>query len=64
MSRPEKLEKVIGYTFTDEDLMTQALGGENPNPGDPVFSVYGANKLKFRVRSHPDVAAIHYPDLV
>ena len=25
MSRPEKLEKVIGYTFTDEDLMTQAL---------------------------------------
>jgi isopenicillin N synthase-like dioxygenase len=46
------------------DLMTQAPGGENPNPDDPVFSVYGANKLKFRVRSHPDVAAIHYSDLV
>ena len=30
----------------------------------PIFSNYGDNWLKFRVRSHPDVAAKHHPDLV
>lgn len=58
------LEAKIEPIPLPSDLMAQAPGGENPNPDDPVFSVYGANKLKFRVRSHPDVAAIHYPDLV
>ncbi|MBT5873446.1 MAG: isopenicillin N synthase family oxygenase [Candidatus Latescibacteria bacterium] len=46
------------------ELALDAVGGENTDPDDPVFSVYGANKLKFRARSHPDVAAIHYPELV
>ena len=39
-------------------------GGQTPNPKDPVFATYGENWLKFRLRSHPDVAAIHHADLL
>jgi isopenicillin N synthase-like dioxygenase len=45
-------------------MRAEAPGGQNAGPGDPVFSNYGDNWLKFRVRSHPDVAEIHHPDLV
>ena len=45
-------------------LAAEAPGGQNSRPGDPIFATYGDNWLKFRVRSHPDVAAIHHPDLV
>lgn len=45
-------------------LAALAPGGQNANPDDPVLSTYGDNWLKFRIRSHPDVAAIHHPDLV
>lgn len=46
------------------ELAADAPGGQNAKPGDPIFSNYGDNWLKFRVRSHPDVAAIHHPDLL
>jgi isopenicillin N synthase-like dioxygenase len=45
-------------------LAAEAVGGQNVDPNDPVFSTYGENWLKFRLRSHPDVAAIHHADLV
>ena len=45
-------------------LAAQTRGAANDRPGDTIFSNYGDNWLKFRVRSHPDVAAIHHPDLV
>lgn len=45
-------------------LRAEAPGGQNARPGDPIFATYGDNWLKFRVRSHPDVAAIHHPDLL
>jgi isopenicillin N synthase-like dioxygenase len=45
------------------DLAAEARGGANA-PGDTIFPNYGDNWLKFRVRSHPDVAEIHHPDLV
>lgn len=45
-------------------LAARARGATNERPGDTIFSNYGDNWLKFRVRSHPDVAAIHHPDLV
>ena len=41
-----------------------APGGQNTNPKDPVLATYGENWLKFRLRSHPDVAAIHHADLL
>ena len=45
-------------------LAAQAPGGQNANPADPVLATYGDNWLKFRLRSHPDVAAIHHADLL
>jgi isopenicillin N synthase-like dioxygenase len=31
----------------------------HPDPSDPIFSVYGRNAWKSRLRAHPDVAAAH-----
>ncbi|MEO6571004.1 MAG: 2-oxoglutarate and iron-dependent oxygenase domain-containing protein [Ilumatobacteraceae bacterium] len=45
-------------------LAAEAPGGQNARPGDTIFSNYGDNWLKFRLRSHPDVAAVHHADLV
>ena len=45
-------------------LAAEAAGGASTRPDDTIFSNYGDNWLKFRLRSHPDVAAIHHPDLV
>jgi len=45
-------------------LAAAAPGGQNANPADPVLATYGENWLKFRLRSHPDVAERHHPDLL
>ena len=36
-----------------------AHAGRHPDPSNPIFSVYGRNAWKSRLRSHPDVAAAH-----
>jgi isopenicillin N synthase-like dioxygenase len=46
------------------ELAAHAPGGQNPNPDDPIFATYGENWLKFRLRSHPDVAEIWHADLL
>jgi isopenicillin N synthase-like dioxygenase len=46
------------------ELAAEARGGENADPHDPIFKRFGDNYLKIRLRSHPDVAAAHYRDLV
>jgi isopenicillin N synthase-like dioxygenase len=33
--------------------------GHRADPSDPIFSVYGRNAWKSRLRAHPDVAAAH-----
>ncbi len=38
--------------------------GVEKDPTNPISGVYGENMLKSRLRAHPDVAAIHHPDLV
>ncbi|WP_130177857.1 isopenicillin N synthase family oxygenase [Cryobacterium sp. SO1] len=38
--------------------------GITVDPENPIFTTYGENVLKSRMRAHPDVAAIHHPDLV
>lgn len=38
--------------------------GLTVDPLNPLFREVGANHLKSRLRSHPDVAAAHHPDLV
>ncbi len=44
-------------------LAAEAPGGANPDPSDPVFSRFGDNYLKIRLRSHPDVACRYYSDV-
>lgn len=45
------------------DLAAHARGVTR-DPENPIHSLYGENALKSRLRAHPDVAAIHHPDLV
>jgi isopenicillin N synthase-like dioxygenase len=46
------------------ELAAEARGGENADSNDPVLKRFGENYLKIRLRSHPDVAAAHYADVV
>ena len=38
--------------------------GITADPDNPIFGTYGENALKSRLRAHPDVAAIHHPELL
>lgn len=38
--------------------------GVSADPANVISGTYGDNLLKARLRAHPDVAAIHHPDLV
>ena len=58
------MESTLAPIDLPPELAAKAVGGQNHNPDDPVFATYGDNWLKFRIRSHPDVAAIHHRDLI
>ena len=58
------MDSILQPVVLPAALAEHAPGGQNADPKDPVFERYGQNWLKFRLRSHPDVAAIHHPDLV
>lgn len=45
------------------ELATQASGGQNIDPNNPVFTTFGANALKTRMRSHPEVKERFYADV-
>ncbi len=45
-------------------LAEQTDGGQNADAADTVHAVFGDNFMKFRMRSHPDVAARHHADLL
>ena len=44
-------------------LADKAAGTQDTNPDNKVFSTFGVNTLKTRLRSHPDVTAAHYADV-
>lgn len=44
--------------------LAHAASGYTRDPDNPLFRDVGANTLKGRLRSHPDVAARHHPDLI
>ena len=46
------------------ELAAAARGGQNADPNDPCSRRFGDNYLKIRLRSHPDVAAAHYADVL
>lgn len=45
------------------ELASEAPGGDNDDPDNPVFPTFGANQLKTRMRSHPDVTAAFYAEV-
>jgi len=46
------------------DELAAHARGVTEDPSNPIHSLYGENALKSRLRAHPDVAAIHHPDLL
>ena len=60
---PRYEAKIEPVTLPPE-LAAAAPGGESANPDNPIFSNYGFNSLKVRLRAHPDVAERHHADLL
>ena len=52
-----RLDAQIPTLTLRPDLAARA--GRRADPSDPIFSVYGRNAWKSRLRAHPDVAAAH-----
>jgi isopenicillin N synthase-like dioxygenase len=52
-----RLDAQIPMLSLPDDLAARAA--LHPDPADPIFSVYGRNAWKSRLRAHPDVAAAH-----
>jgi isopenicillin N synthase-like dioxygenase len=46
-----------------QDLALKATGTQDTNPENRVFSMFGVNTLKTRLRSHPDVTSAFYYDV-
>ncbi len=59
-SRPDATIPVIDLP---EDLK-RAERGISVDPLNPIFREVGQNQLKSRLRSHPDVARVHYAELL
>lgn len=57
------LDKAITLLDLPPALKAEATGVTR-DPANPISGVVGENALKSRLRAHPDVAAIHHPDLV
>jgi isopenicillin N synthase-like dioxygenase len=52
-----RLDARIPVLTLPEDLAARA--DRLDDPSDPIFSVYGRNAWKSRLRAHPDVASAH-----
>jgi isopenicillin N synthase-like dioxygenase len=52
-----RLDAQIPMLSLPEELA--ALADKRDDPSDPIYSVYGRNAWKSRLRAHPDVAAAH-----
>ncbi len=59
-----RFETIFKPVQLPPELAKLAPGGQNPDPDDPVHSVFGENNLKIRLRAHPDVAKAHYSDYI
>lgn len=57
------LDKRLPVIELPTELATRSRG-VTADPDNPIHALYGENALKSRLRAHPDVAAIHHPDLV
>jgi isopenicillin N synthase-like dioxygenase len=59
-----RLDAVFAPIELPPELAAAARGGQNVDPADPIFSTFGDNYLKIRLRSHRDVALAHYSGLL
>lgn len=57
------LDKRLPLIDLPPELAAEARG-VTADPRNPIHALYGENALKSRLRAHPDVSAIHHPDLV
>lgn len=57
-----RLDAVVPLLALPQHLAAEATG-PTADPQNPLFRNVGANYLKGRLRSHPDVAQRHYADL-
>ncbi len=58
-----RLEACFEPMALPPELAADATGAQNADPNNPVFACFGANQLKTRMRSHPDVTAAFYADV-
>jgi len=58
-----RLDAVFEPVDLPDPLAAKTRGMEDNNPNNKVFTLYGINTLKTRLRSHPDVTAAHYSDV-
>jgi isopenicillin N synthase-like dioxygenase len=58
-----RLDATVPLLNLPPSLAAQARGPES-DPNNPLFRSVGQNYLKGRLRSHPDVARRHHPDLL
>jgi isopenicillin N synthase-like dioxygenase len=58
------LDSVVPRLELDPALRAEARGVSADPTDSPILETYGENVLRYRLRAHPDVAAIHHADLL
>ncbi|TFD76728.1 isopenicillin N synthase family oxygenase [Cryobacterium sp. Sr8] len=58
------LDTVMPQLQLPADLAAEARGLSVDPTNSPILGTYGDNALRYRLRAHPNVAAIHHPDLI
>ncbi len=59
-----RLEATLKPMTLPADLVTGDFDLQDEDPKNRIFTTFGENQLKLRLRSHPDVARAHYADLL
>lgn len=58
------LDAVMPRLELDSALQAGARGVSADPTNSPILETYGENVIRYRLRAHPDVAAIHHADLL
>jgi isopenicillin N synthase-like dioxygenase len=58
------LDAHMPHLDLDPELQSEARGLSADPTNSPILETYGDNALRYRLRAHPNVAAIHHADLV
>jgi isopenicillin N synthase-like dioxygenase len=58
------LDSLVPRLELDPALRAEARGVSADPTNSPILETYGENVIRYRLRAHPDVAAIHHADLL